>query len=433
VKPGPHREILALALPMIASNLSVPLLGLVDTAVVGHLDSPRYLGAVAVGATVFSFLYTGLNFLRMGTTGLVAQASGARDGDALRIALVQGLTLDLLLGAMLIALQAPLGMLAFQLIGAEDGVGALAAEYFAIRIWSAPATLALFVTLGTLIGLGRTRAALATVLVQNLVNVALDLLFVPGFGWAVRGVALATLIADYAAGAFALAIVLRAVAAAPGTWRLRAAVAPADLRALLDLNANLLVRTLVLVGVFAFVTAAGARQGEIVLAANALLMQLLYLLAYGLDGFANAAEVLVGRATGARDPAALHAAVRRTLHWTGGVAAAIAAAYAAGGAAAVAALTSLPEVRATAVEHLPWLVAAPLVCAWAYLYDGVFVGATMSREMRNSMLAAAFVFAAAWWATRALGNHGLWAAFLLFNGARGATQGWLWRRRAAAA
>jgi MATE family multidrug resistance protein len=428
--PREHREILALALPMIASNLSVPLLGVVDTAVVGHLDSPRYLGAVAVGATVFSFLYTGLNFLRMGTTGLVAQASGARDGTALRAALVQGLAIAALLGAAMIVLQRPLGSFALQLIGAGGDVASLAAEYFAIRIWSAPATLALFVITGTLIGLGRTRAALATVLVQNLTNVALDLLFVPGFGWDVRGVAWATLLADYAAAAMALIMVLRALPSVPGAARTRDVLDRSRLRALLQLNANLLVRTLVLVGVFGFVTSAGARQGEVVLAANALLLQLLYLLAYGLDGFANAAEVLVGRATGARDAAALRAAVRRSLQWTAGVAACVALAYALGGHALLALLTSLPDVRALAAAHLPWLVAAPLVCAWAYLYDGVFVGATLSREMRDTMLFAVLVFAGAWWLLQPLGNHGLWAAFLLFNGARGLAQAWLWRRRA---
>lgn len=418
---------------MILSNLSVPLLGIVDTAVVGHLDSPRPLAAVAVGATVFSFLYTGLNFLRMGTTGLLAQASGARDGTGVRASLAQGLALAVVLGLAIVALQTPIGTAALHLLGPEAPVRALAAEYFAIRVWSAPATLALFVITGALIGLGRAAAALAVVLVQNLVNVALDLAFVPGLGWGVAGVAWATLIADYVAAAFALAVTLRALPSLPGAVRMADVRDPARLRALLALNGHLLVRTLALVGVFAFVTAAGARQGELVLAANALLLQLLYLLAYGLDGFANAAEVLVGRAVGARDPAALRIAVRRALQWTAGVATAVAAGYALGGAALLGLFTSLDEVHAVAVQHLGWLVAAPLVCAWAYLYDGVFVGATMSREMRDTMLAAVVAFFAAWWLLRPLGNHGLWAAFLLFNGARGVAQWWVWRRRAAAA
>jgi MATE family multidrug resistance protein len=413
---------------MIVSNLSVPLLGIVDTAVVGHLDSPRYLAGVAVGATVFSFLYTGMNFLRMGTTGLVAQASGASDGTALRAALVQGLGIAVLLGLAMVALQRPLGTLALGLIGAEPEVSVLASQYFAIRIWSAPATLALLVVTGALIGLGRTRGALAVVLLQNATNVALDLIFVPGLGWDVRGVAAATLIADYVAAAFALFLAGRALSALPGRLRVADALDRPRLRALFALNGNLLVRTLALVGVFAFVTAAGARQGQVVLAANALLMQLLYLLAYGLDGFANAAEVLVGRAVGARDAKRLRLAVRRSMQWTAGLALGVALAYAVGGSALLALFTSLPDVHATAVHHLGWLVLAPLVCAWTYLYDGVFVGATLSRAMRDSMLASVAVFIGAWWLLRPLDNHGLWAAFLIFNGARGATQWWLWRR-----
>jgi MATE family multidrug resistance protein len=431
--PASHREILAIALPMIASNVAVPLLGMVDTAVVGHLDSPRYLGAVAVGATVFSFLYSGTNFLRMGTTGLVAQASGARDAGAVRTALLQGLAVAFALGIAMVALQGAIAAFAFELLTPDADVVSSAREYFHIRIWSAPATLGLMVATGALIGLGHARGALAAVVAQNLVNAALCLLFVPGFGWGVRGVAAATLVADYVGLAVALAIVAPHVRGVAGSRDLRAVLAPRALRGLLRLNAHLLVRTLVLVGVFAFVTAIGARQGQVVLAANALLLQLIYLLAFALDGFANAAEVLVGRAVGARDDATLAIAIRRGLQWTGGVALAFVAMFALGGPALFALLTSLDEVRRAAMDYLPWLVAAPLACAWGYLWDGVFVGATMSRQMRDTMIVSAVVFAVAWWALRPLGNHGLWAAFLLFSLMRGAAQWWVWRRRAAVA
>lgn len=425
-----HRAILSIALPMIASNVAVPLLGMVDTAVVGHLDSPRYLGAVAVGATVFSFLYSGTNFLRMGTTGLVAQASGARDALAVRTSLVQGLAVAFALGIAMIALQVPIAALALRAIAPDADVLASAHQYVAVRIWSAPATLGLMVATGALIGLGRARGALVAVVTQNLVNVVLALAFVPGLGWGVPGVAAATAIADYVGFGLALAIVASAVRDDDSRLDLRTVLAPRRLRALLVLNSHLFVRTMVLVGVLAFVTAMGARQGQVVLAANAILLQFLFLLSFALDGFANAAEVFVGRAVGARDSASLTSAVRRGLQWTLGVSCAFVASYALGGAALIALLTSLDDVRETAREYLPWLVAAPLVCAWGYLWDGVFVGATMSREMRDTMLVSAVVFAIAWWALRPLGNHGLWAAFSLFSLMRGIAQWWVWRRRA---
>lgn len=433
MSPYSHRRILAIALPMILSNVSVPLLGMVDTAVVGHLDSPHYLAAVAVGSAVFGFLYTSFNFLRMGTTGLAAQAAGAADDARLRTVLAQGLASALLLGILLIALQRPAGAVAFRLIGAQGAVLGEAWTYFGTRIWSAPATLGLYALSGWLIGLQRTRAALAIVLVQNVANIALDLLFVPVLGWKVAGVAAATVIADYLALAFGVRIAWRAMGGAREGWSLAAVRERASLQRLFALNGHLLVRTMVLTGAFAFMTAMGARQGELVLAANALLIQMLYLLAYALDGFANAAEALVGRALGARDAAGVRLAVRRCMAWTAGVAAGIAAACALGGPALLALLTSLPGVLRTAIEYLPWLVAAPLVCAWAYAWDGIFVGATLSRQMRDTMLAAAAVFVVAWWALRPLGNHGLWAAFLLFNGARGIAQRWTWRRATGAA
>jgi MATE family multidrug resistance protein len=414
---------------MIVSNVSVPLVGMVDTAVVGHLDSPRYLGAVAVGATVFSFLYTGANFLRMGTTGLVAQAAGARDPVAVRTALMQGLAVAFALGLLLIALQIPIATLGFALIAPDADVLASAHEYVGIRIWSAPATLGLMVATGALIGLGHARGALAAVVVQNVVNLVLDLAFVPGLGWGVRGVAAATAIADYVGLALALGVAQRHLGHAHARLDVAALLHPQRLRALLALNANLLVRTLVLVGVFAFVTGRGAREGQVVLAANALLVQFVYLLAFALDGFANAAEVLVGRAVGARDEATLRIAIRRGLQWTVGVALAFVAVYGLLGPSLIALLTSLDDVRQTALVYLPWLVAAPLACAWAYLWDGVFVGATLSREMRDTMLASAAVFAVAWWVLRPFGNHGLWAAFLIFSAMRGLAQWWMWLRR----
>jgi MATE family multidrug resistance protein len=264
--------------------------------------------------------------------------------------------------------------------------------------------------------------------VQNAANIALDLLFVPVLGWKVAGVAAATVIADYLALAVGASVAWRALGASRSGWSVALIREPESLRRLFTLNGHLLVRTIVLMSAFGFMTAIGARQGDVILAANAMLIQMLFMLAYALDGFANAAEALVGRAFGAGDAPGVRLAVRRCMQWTAGVALGITLAYFLFGDALLALLTGLPAVLAAAHEYLPWLVVAPLVCAWAYVYDGIFVGATLSRPMRDTMLMAAVVFLLAWWTLRPLGNHGLWAAFLAFNAARGFAQRWVWRR-----
>lgn len=424
-----NRAIIRLAVPMILANISPPLIGFVDTAVVGRLGGAHYIGAVAIGAIIFSFAFTALNFLRMTTTGLAAQAAGANDGTRLRTVFAQGMGSALYLALLLLIVQQPLGRLAFELIDPSAAVLDLAWDYYAIRIWSAPATLASFVLIGWFVGLGNGRAPLAMVLVSNFVNLGLDLLFVLGFGWDVRGVAWASVIAEYC-GAFAGLVIARGVIARyAGRWR-RDHIT--DLRGLRDLfagNANLFLRTLMLMFTFGFVTTMGARQSDAILAANAILINLQFQMAYVLDGFANAAESLTGRAIGARDSADLERSIRACLFWSLGVALAIALIYAFAGPFIVRIATNLPVVIEEFRRYLPWLVALPLVCAWPFLYDGVFVGATRARAMRDVMFIALFlVFLPVWYSTRGLGNHGLWFAFLLFNAARGLTQHLIFRR-----
>jgi len=423
-----------IAWPLILSNVSAPLLGMVDTAVLGHLDSAHYLGAVAVGAVAFSFLYTAFNFLRMGTTGLAAQAAGRRDADELRTVLGQALLLSLILAATMLLLRGPIGTLVLSLIGADPEVAGEARRYYDVRIASAPATLANFALMGWFIGVQNARAPLLIVLVINVLNVALDLLFVPVLGMTTRGVALASVIAEYAGLAAGLALAGRELARRPGSWRRADLLEPRRLSRLLSVNSDLLLRTLALMSAFALLTAVGARQGEIVLAANAILLNFIYLMAYALDGFANAAEALVGESVGGGDDSAIAQSVRASGEFSVVVAVTFAIAYALAGPAIIDLLTGLEPVRAAAREYLPWLVAAPLLCVWCYLYDGVFVGATMSREMRNTML---FAFVVVYLPMLSLlvahaGNHGLWAAFLAFNVARGASQHWIWRRMLAA-
>ncbi len=424
-RPVGHRDVLDVALPMILANVTVPLVGIADSAAVGHLDRPDSLAGVAVGATIFSVLFTALNFLRMGTTGLAAQAAGAVDEAAGRAVLRQGLVVCIALAATILVLARPLESLALALIAPEPAVAAEASRYIAVRVWGAPATLSLFVLTGWFIGRGDARSPLAVVLVVNGVNIALDFALVWGLGLRAEGVAIATVTAEYLGLVVGLVLATRALGAPPWT---RNGQGP-SYRRYLSINLPLLVRTTALMLSFAFLTAMGARFGSAILAANALLLNFLYLASYALDGFANAAESLVGRAVGAHDANALQGSLRLSARWTLWVALALSLAFAAAGPPLIDLMTSQPALRSLAREYLPWLVAMPLVGCWAYLFDGVFVGATLTRQMRDTMLFAALaVYLPAWWLLRPLGNHGLWAAFLLFNAARGAAQWWVLRR-----
>lgn len=429
--PYRHRDVWRIAAPMIISNVTVPLLGIVDTAVMGHLEHPRYLAAVAVGATIFSFLFLGLNFLRMGTTGLAAQAFGSGDANEQRTVLVQAVLVALAMAALLIILQVPVGRLAMALIAPEPDVVGPAWRYFSVRIWAAPAALANFALIGWFIGMQDTRRPLVLMLVVNLTNIALSLLFVIGFGYRTGGVAAASVIAEWAGLGLGLLLVMRMLPRETRTdWgRVKD---PARIRRMLGLNANLLVRTLSLMFVFGFITAQGARFGTTVLAANAILIQFQYFMAYALDGFAHAAEALAGRALGSRDRGGFRRAVRLSLLWSLGVAAGFSLVYAAAGPAILSLMTDQPALRATAAAYLPWIVASPLISAWSFLFDGVFVGATWATSMRNSMLLSTFgIFVPFFYATQAagLGNHGLWLAFLAFMAARGLSMGAIYLRR----
>ncbi len=405
---------------MILSNVSVPLLGMVDTGVTGHLDSPVYLGAVAVGSMIFSFLYTGVNFLRMGTTGIAAQRFGAGDDDGLRLALGQALAVAFGIAALLLLLQLPIGEAAVRLAGGSPDVQKEAITYFFVRIWSAPATLANMVLIGWFIGLSNARVPLLIFLTVNVTNIVLDIVFVVLLGMEVRGVALASVIAEFAGLAVGGAFAARELSKRGGHMALSRLASLRDYHAFLAVNTNLFIRTLALMFAIAFVTARGARMGELILAANAIMMNFQNLTAFALDGIAHAAEALVGKAIGARDRHSLETAVRLCLKWSLLFAAVFCGLYALGGPFLIAALTDLDAVRGAALTYLPWMVISPLVSVWSFVYDGVYIGATRSREMRNVMLIATFaVFVPAWWLLQGLGNHGLWLAFLLFLAARG--------------
>ena len=409
-----------IAAPMILSNISVPLLGMVDTGVTGHLESSAYLGAVAIGATIFTVLYIGMNFLRMGTTGIAAQSFGANDNEGLRAALGQALIVGLLIAVMLIALQVPISTLALKLLGGDVETQKYAAEYFFIRIWSAPGTLANFAIIGWFIGLQNARVPLAIFLTINLTNIALDLLFVVVLGMKVDGVALASVIAEYSGLIVGGLFMLSALRQRPGHWPVDRLTNFSAYKAFFAINANLFVRSMALMFTFSFITAQGARLGGLVLAANAVLMNFQFLTALGLDGIAHAAEALVGKAIGEKRRGALEHTVKLTLRWSLIFAVGFAAFYALFGTLIIGVLTDLEDVREAAIRYLPWMIASPIVSVWCFLYDGVYVGATRAKGMRNVMVFSTIViFLPAWYLLQPLGNDGLWLAFLLFMASRG--------------
>jgi multidrug resistance protein, MATE family len=413
-----HRTVLGIAVPVMLSNVSTPLIGIVDTAIIGRYPDPSYIGAVAVASLVFTCLFWAFGFLRMGTTGLTAQALGAGDKDELAATLARSLLIALAAGIVLLALQRPLGGAAFALLGAQPDVERLARRFFDVRIWSAPATLANYALLGWFVGLGRTDIGLVLQLILNLTNMALDALFVLGFGWDVRGVALGTLIAEYVAASAGLVIALRHLRGIGGRWSRDRVLAPPELRRTFAVSGDIMVRTLALMAIFAWFVARGARQGDVVLAANAILMHFISVAAYFLDGLAFAAEALVGRAVGAARRAGLRAAARLTTAWAFGTAALLALLFAAFGAHFVDLLTVDGGARAAARTFLPWAAAAPLLGVWAFQLDGIFIGATRTVDMRRAALASLLIFLGAWWLLAPFGNQGLWAAFYVHYLAR---------------
>ena len=418
-----HRRVLAIALPIVAANVTVPLLGLVDTAVIGQMGQAAPIGAVGLGAVILAVLYWTFGFLRMGTTGLTAQAHGAGDGAEVGAILRRGLLIAGAAGVALIAVQAPLFWAAFRVAPASDAVEVLAREYLAIRIWGAPATIAAYALTGWLIALERTRAVLALQLVTNGVNIALDVGFVLGLGWGVPGVALATVIAEWSGLALGLWI-CRAGLVATGA-RVFDAV---RLRRMASVNGHIMLRSILLQGCFTAFLFLSSGRGDLVIAANHILLQFLELMAYLLDGFAFAAETLVGQAVGARNRAALGRAVRMTFGWGIGGAVLMALGFAALGPVVIDLMTTAPDVRAEARLYLPWIVAAPLIGIAAWMYDGIYIGATLTREMVATAALSALVFALAAWGLWGYGTHGLWAALMLFNATRGLSQAALYPR-----
>ncbi len=418
-----HRRVLRIALPIVVSNATVPILGAVGTAVVGQLGQAAPIGAVGLGAIVLISIYWIFGFLRMGTTGLVAQARGAGDVAETGALLTRALMIAFAAGAVMIAAQHAIFWAAFRIAPASDEVEALARSYLAIRIWGAPAAIGAYALTGWLIAMERGRAVLMLQLFTNGVNVVLSVGLVLGLHKGVPGVATATLIAEWAGLAMGLWLCRAAFAGA--RWRDWPRVFdPERLRRMAQVNGDIMVRSVALQGCFTAFLFLGAGFGDVALAANQVLLQFLEVTAYALDGFAFAAEALVGQALGHRMRGDLRAAAVLASQWGLGFAVALSAIFLLAGPAIINVMTTSEEVRAAARHYLPWLVAAPLVSIAAWILDGIFIGATQTRDMRNAALISVAVYALAVAVlTPVIGNHGLWAGILILNITRGVTLG----------
>ncbi|WP_299841454.1 MATE family efflux transporter [uncultured Jannaschia sp.] len=418
-----HRRILGVAIPVVLSNATVPILGAVDTGVVGQLGEAAPIAAVGAGAIILSSVYWIFGFLRMGTTGLAAQALGSGDRAELVALLSRALLIAAVAGGALIALQWAIFAGAFRLAPTSPETEALAREYMGIRIWSAPAAIAIYGLTGWLIAQERTAAVLVVQVAMNGANILLDLWFVLGLDFGVTGVAWATFLSEWAG--VALALWLCRAAFADSAWRDRAQVFdPIRLKRMIAVNTDILIRSVLLQATFTSFLLGGGLFGTVALAANQVLLQFLYITSYALDGFAFAVEALVGRFFGAGDRARLRRAVAMCSAWGLGTVAALALAFALLGGGIVDIMTTAPEVRQAARDFLPWMVAAPLVGVAAWILDGIFIGATRTRDMRNMMVLSTICYGAALaLLVPAFGNHGLWAALMVSFAARGITLG----------
>jgi multidrug resistance protein, MATE family len=420
-QPVTSREVFAIAGPAMVANLTTPLLGVVATTAIGRLGDATLLGGVAMASILFDCLFWLFGFLRMSTLAFTAQALGAGHSREVPAHLIRGLIVAAVIGLVLIALQAPLAAALIGAMGGSDGVSTAAKTYFTIRIWSAPLVLANFAVLGWLIGQARARLALAVQVAINLINVAATVALVLRLELGIAGAALAAVIAEAAGLLIGLAIAVRLLRGVPRPSR--AALFDRDrLTRMFAVNRDIMIRTAALIVAFLFFTAQGARAGDVILAANAVLNNFLLVSAFFLDGLANAAEQLCGRTLGARDRDGFVTATRLVILWGFGFALAVSASYAFAGPLLIDAMTSNAEVRAGARDYL-WLVTlAPVFGVFAFAYDGVFIGATWAREMRNLMLLSLLIFLAAWLALRPFGNAGLWGALLVHYVARGGLQ-----------
>lgn len=419
-----HILVLKMAAPIILANLSVPLLGFVDTAVMGHLPHAYFLGAVAIGATIMQFIYWGFGFLRMGTTGLTAQAYGANQSAEVRLNFQRAALLALIIGLLLWLLKSHIIDFSLYLFEASQDVENLARTYFNIRIWSAPAALINYCLIGWFIGVQQTRIILILQVWMNLINIILDLIFVVGFSWGVEGVALATVIAEVSAASLGIYFYLKKTGKDGIIIDYAKLLNSSKLQRMIAINLNIFLRTFCLIFAFAYFTSEAAKFGDNTLAANAILLQFIHFLSFGLDGFAQAAETLIGGALGERNRNKYRMTVKVTMTWAIGISLIYTVFYWLFGSWMIDLFTNNESVRVIANQFLIWVIILPFIAVWAYMLDGIFIGATRSADMRNGMAIALAIFIVSIFILKsASGYQGLWISLIIFMGARGITLG----------
>ncbi|GHE96873.1 MATE family efflux transporter [Thalassotalea profundi] len=427
----PHKQLFSLAIPMILSNITVPLLGLVDTAVIGHLEHSYFLGGSTVGAMVITFIIWFSGFLRMSTTGLAAQAYGKSSAKESQLVLLRGIVVAIMIGLTLILFQGPYLNATIYFAGGSPEVQFYAKEYSEIRIFGLPAAIANLVILGWLLGNHRAKAVMWILIITNLTNLGLDLLFVWGFGWQVKGVAWATLIAEYIGlfvGCLIIFLTGMNTRLKHEKWRIvstKEIFNKAALSGYFKLNRDIMIRTLLLQSCFIFITFQGARLGDDVVAANAILMNFLLLISFGLDGIANAAEVMVGNASGRNQQSQLKQATLVSTLWTIIFAIIYSIIFLIFGDKFIGLISNIESVVTLANSYLLWIVALPLVACWSYLLDGIYIGLMQAKTMRNSMIVATLLgFYPAWFMLKDFENQGLWGAFFILMLLRGTGLAW---------
>ena len=422
-----NKKILQLAIPSIVSNITVPLLGLIDVAIVGHLGSAAYIGAIAVGGMLFNIIYWLFGFLRMGTSGMTSQAFGQRDLKEVTRVLLRAVGVGLFIALCLLLLQYPIRKIAFLLIDATPEVRELATVYFNICVWGAPAVLGLYGFAGWFIGMQNSRFPMFIAITQNVVNIVASLSFVYLLDMKIEGVALGTLIAQYAGLFMASLLWLRYYGRLKIAFRWREIIGKTAMKRFFQVNSDIFFRTLCLVAVTTFFTSTGARQGDVVLAVNTLLMQLFTLFSYIMDGFAYAGEAMTGRYVGARNNTGLQRMIRLLFRWGWGLSLSFTILYMIGGQDFLGLLTNDTTVINAAGSYCYWVLAIPLAGFAAFLWDGILIGATATRLMLYSMLVASGMFFLIYYIFYALmGNHALWMAFLIYLSLRGIMQWILW-------
>ena len=414
-------QVFAIAGPAMIANLTTPLIGIVSTTAIGRLGDATLLGGVAMASVLFDCMFWLFGFLRMSTVAFTAQSLGAGETSELRAILLRGLIVAALVGATLIALQIPLATILLNAMGGSEGVTRAAKIYFIIRIWSSPLALGNYVVLGWLIGQARAKLALGMQISINLINVAATAVLVLVFDFGIAGAAIAAVIAE-TAGLLLGLLIARQLSKGQFAASRALLFDRTKLMRMLAVNRDIMIRTASLIAAFLFFTAQGARAGDVTLAANAVLNNFLMISGFFLDGLATAAEQLCGRAYGARNRDAFAGAVKLVVIWGFGFAFAVAACFLLLGPALIDIMTASVDVRRIARDYLPFVVFAPLLGVFAFAYDGVYIGATWARDMRNLMLLSLLIFLTAWFALRSFGNAGLWGAFLVHYAARGGLQ-----------